>query len=197
MKTATLFQIPVTQPRVSKMIRFRFTARNTPIGEGGYVKVQLPPAWSGATTGNSPRHVELDTDLTAKTVIDEKLRQNSPVSASGSTITVYTYNKAKKTGLAKNDSVTIRFGTMPDADDKDYRVPMSDRAGDIEVKSVFKAGTGFTEYPVRTIEVEIGNVADGSGTATIRSSTAIKAGKANSRIDVKFHGSRDRWEAVK
>ena len=53
-------------PAASKqMIRFRFTARNTPIGDGGYVKVQLPPAWSGATTGNSPRHVELDTDLTA------------------------------------------------------------------------------------------------------------------------------------
>ena len=173
-------------PAASKqMIRFRFTARNTPIGEGGHVKVQLPPAWSGATTGNSPRHVELDTDLTLMTVIDEQLRQNSPVSASSSTITIYTYNKAKKKGLAKGDSVTIRFGTMPDAD-KDYRVPMSDRAGDIEVKSVFKAGTGFTEYPVRTIEVEIGNVADGSGTATIRSSTAIKAGKANSRIDVKF-----------
>ena len=90
-------------------IRFRFTARNTTIGKGGYVKVLLPSLWGRATTGNAPAQVAVDTTLTAKDVIDNKLRK-SPVSAGGRTITIYTYNAEKKMGLAKGDSVTVRYG---------------------------------------------------------------------------------------
>ena len=123
-------------------IRFRFTARNTTIGKGGYIKVLLPSLWARATTGNAPAQVAVDTTLTSKDVIDNKLRK-SPVSAGGQTITLYTYNAEKEKGLAKGDSVTVRFG-IKHSDTKDYRIEMPNVAGDIEAMGSFKAGTGFT-----------------------------------------------------
>ena len=168
-------------------IRFRFTARNTTIGKGGYIKVLLPSLWARATTGNAPAQVAVDTTLTSKDVIDNKLRK-SPVSAGGQTITLYTYNAEKEKGLAKGDSVTVRFG-IKHSDTKDYRIEMPNLAGDIEAMGSFKAGTGFTteksEYTVRTIKVTISNVADGSGTATI-SPRSVEAGSTDNKITVRF-----------
>ena len=166
-------------PAASKqIIGFSFTARNTTIEEDGEVSIELPRLWTGASVRDR-------TGRATVSVVDSPdgaLSEDEPLSVSGRTITLEIMK------LNRGESVTIQYGSNPDDEDKDYRVVMPDEAGDVTLTGRFKAHPSFGPsdgYTVDTIEVEIGNVADGEGSAIIRT-TSVEAGSTDNKITVEF-----------
>ena len=164
-----------------QMIGFKFTARNTKVMEGGKFVIELPKLWTSASEKPSSGRAQVMEVIAEGAKAVSKLEK--PLIVSGRKIT-YTFGEA---GLARGKSVTIQYGVDPDGD-KDYRAVMPSVAGDVVAKGHFLAAKGFTTYLVREMDVEITNVEDGHGTATIRP-TSVEAGSDDNKITVKFKAS--------
>ena len=161
----------------SQIIGFRFTARNTTIEEDGEVSIELPRLWTLPSVRNSSGRAT----VSVFDAPDGALHEDEPLSTSSREITL----EIKK--LNKGQSVTIQYGLDPDGD-KDYRAVMPDEAGKMTLTGRFKAHPSFGPsdgYTVDTIEAEIGNVADGHGTAIIKP-TSVEAGSTDNKITVEF-----------
>ena len=164
-----------------QMIGFKFTARNTKVTEGGKFEIELPRLWTSASDRPVSGRAQVMEVIAEGAKAVSKLEK--PLTVSGRKIT-YTFGEA---GLARGGSVTIQYGVDPDGD-KDYRAMMPSVAGDVVVKGHFLAAKDFATYLVREIDVEVANVEDGHGTATIRP-LSVEAGSTDNKITVTFKAS--------
>ena len=175
-----LIPFPSYPAASSQIIKFRFTALNTTIEEGGEVSIVLPRHWTRPSVRDSSGRAT----VSVFNAPDGALPEDEPLGVSDRTITL------EIAGLDKGESVTIQYGADPDGDD-DYRAVMQEEEGDgVLVTGRFIAHPDYGPatgdgYTVKTIDVTIGNVADGHGTAAIRPNS-VEAASTDNKMTVTF-----------
>ena len=154
-------------------IRFRFTAENTVIQKGGTLRFTVPAEWSlPSVTARANRatvsivHVKDGAETFVSKVADKWA-----LSARGRNVTLTIDPKGK---LDPGSSVIIRYGTP---DTTKYPVQISDSVkgtvgsdeDGLSIKGYYRvsSATGFPERATDLIRVDITNVEDGTGTATV------------------------------
>ena len=95
-----------------------------------------------------------------------------------------------------SDPIIIRYGDSTDA--KKYPVKISSSAvgtsskedDGLSIRGYYKATDerGFRESSAGTIWADVINVVDGSGTATLETSGAVRAGSSKNKVTVTFTG---------
>ena len=172
-------------------IRFRFTAENTVIQPGGRLRFTVPVEWSlPSVTDRANRAtvsiVHLDDDGNETFVA--KVADKWALSARGRDVTLTIDPKGK---LDPGSSVIIRYGTP----DTKYPVQISDSvrgtaASDedgLSIRGHFKvsSATGFPERDAGKLFVDITNVKDGTGTATV-TPPSVRASSTDNLIRVVY-----------
>ncbi len=186
---------PISAPEYNaasmQSIRFRFTAENTVIQPGGTLRFTVPVEWSQPSVTDRANRatvsiVHLDDDGN-ETFVD-KVADKWALSARRRDVTLTIDPKGK---LDPGSSVIIRYGTP----DTKYPVQISasvrgTAASDVDGLSIrgrFKvsSATGFPERDAGRIWVDITNVKDGTGTATI-TPLSVRASSTDNRIRVVY-----------
>ncbi len=172
-------------------IRFRFTAVNTVIQKGGMLQFTLPDGWSRPMTTDTANratvsivHLNDDNEETFVKAVADKWA----LTTRGYDVTL-TVDPAKgKLGIG--ESVTIRYGT---ADLTKYPVVISnskrgtsgsDEDG-LSIRGYYRVSTDFSRRDAGRVWVDITNVEDGTGTATVRPDS-VRAGSTNNLIRVVY-----------
>ena len=161
-------------------VTFTFMADRTPIAKGGSVRVQLPSGWTGATTGDADGKVTVsivaagtdtnfDTDDDVVTALDKKY-----VSAGGRGIRVTLTDHTVEVG----QQLRIKYGDGKQA-------TLQPTAGTVQIPGFFRASPGSQERSAGTVQLDIVNAANGSGTATI-APTSVRAGSTTNRMVVVY-----------
>ena len=180
-KAGVVFRIgggsEVTYKAASKQkIIFTFTAESTPI-RNGEVSFAIPNGWSPPKPASADDKTAgmitavASGGMIAKTDGDDRL----PV-ISNQVITV------KLESLPKGETVTIEYGTDPVGIAQVQTDKPSD--GEITIDGRFRTSSG--PRSAGTVTVNIGNVADGTGSAEITTSESIEAGSNDDYVQVKF-----------
>ena len=187
--TGALISVPEYKAASMTSIRFRFTAENTVIQPGGTLRFTVPIGWtqpSIATTTNratvSIFHVKDGVETFVAKVADKWA-----LTARGRDVTLTIDPKGK---LGRGDFVIIRYGT-PDTKHPVHisasarGTAASDEDG-LSIRGYFKvSATGFTERDAGRIWVDITNVKDGTGTATI-TPPSVRADSTDNLIRVAY-----------
>ena len=199
----------VTNPEYNasslESIRFSFTTANTVILPGGHLRLTLPAEW------NRPSVTERTGYATVSIVTtddDDKEEFVSMIPGKdddnpGEELILRTSNRdiiitVGEEGELNQDSdpIIIRYGDSTDA--KKYPVKISSSAvgtsskedDGLSIKGYYKATDerGFRESSAGTIRADVINVVDGSGTATLETSGAVRAGSSKNKVTVTFTG---------
>ena len=172
-------------------IRFRFTAENTVIQPGGTLRFTVPVEWSlPSLTDRANRAtvsiVHLDDDGNETFV--SKVADKWALSARGRDVTLTIDPKGK---LDPGSSVIIRYGTP----DTKYPVQISESVkgtsgsdeDGLSIKGYYKvsSATGFPERDAGRVRVDITNVKDGTGTATV-TPPSVRANSTDNLIRVVY-----------
>ena len=155
-----------------QQVTFTFAAATTPI-RGGRVNFSIPGAWDKGekseddvlgqvTVSGGPSH---DDDLT--------------VSSSGRSITV------DIDSLDIDEAVTITYGG------KTKKAMVGKTAGLVKINGYYWVSANSPRRGAGTVEIELTNVADGAGTATIRANNSsatpeVKAGSIDNTVTVEY-----------
>ena len=173
-------------------IWFRFTAENTVIQPGGTLRFTLPIGWTQPSVADrtgratvSIFHVNDDNEDTFVAKVADKWA----LTARGRDV-ILTIDPKGKLGIG--ESVTIRYGT-PDL--TKYPVQISDSArgtsgsdeDGLSIRGYYRvsSATGFPQRDAGRVWVDITNVEDGTGTATV-SPDSVRAGSTNNLIRVVY-----------
>ena len=185
-------------------IRFQFTTSNTAIQPGGSVWFTIPVGWSYPSTTDKKDRATVsivhlvDGEETFVSKIPEKAGdgkkagEQMELTVQGRSV-ILTIGDGEGAGLAEGDTVTIRYG---DSDDpKKFPVAISSSAkgtadndeDGLSIRGRFEVADEFRQRDAGTIWVDITNVADGSGTATI-GPDSVRAGSTKNLMTVTFTG---------
>ena len=184
--------IPVPEYNAASLasIRFRFTAENTVIQPGGTLRFTVPAEWSlPSVTDRANRatvsivHVNDDEETFVAEVADKWALR-----ARGRNVTLTIDPKGK---LDPGSSVIIRYGT-PDTknpvqiSESVRGTPDNDEDG-LSIRGYYKvsSATGFPERGAGLIWVDITNVKDGTGTATV-TPPSVRADSTDNLIRVVY-----------
>ena len=172
-------------------IRFRFTAENTVIQPGGTLRFTVPVEWSlPSVTDRANRATvsifHLDDD--GNDTFVDKVADKWALSARGRDVTLTIDPKGK---LDPGSSVIIRYGTP----DTMYLVQISASArgtagsdeDGLSIRGYYRvsSATGFPERDADRIRVDITNVKDGTGTATV-TPPSVRADSTDNLIRVAY-----------
>ena len=197
-------------PASSKQsIRFQFTPEGTSIQPGGSLWFTLPSLWSSPSTtdrtGTATVYIitkddddgedKLVTQLPEEDTADMKAGDIMKLEAGVRRVTLMI---GKSGGLAEGgEPVRIQYGTA-DLTKKPVAIstraegtPESDEDG-LSIRGYFKVSgeRGFRQRDAGTIWVDITNVEDGTGTASITPSPAlVRAGSKKNLITVTYTGT--------
>ncbi|RKU14344.1 hypothetical protein C6502_00555 [Candidatus Poribacteria bacterium] len=174
-----------------RSIRFRFTAVNTVIQAGGTLRFTIPTGWTAPSTTDTANRatvsiVHLDDD-NAETFV-ATVADKWTLTTRGRRDVILTIAPKGKLGIG--ESVTIRYGT---ADLTKYPVVISNSArgtsasdeDGLSIKGSYRVATDFSERDAGRVWVDITNVKDGTGTATV-SPDIVRAGSTNNLIRVVY-----------
>ena len=169
---------PIATPQYpaasEQTIKFRFTATDTPI-KGGEVWVKLP-SWGGLTEdADEPGRVSVAAGTGVS--LDDTAADQLKVGSGTATV------KIKE--MPKGGTVTITYG----GNAKEVATVQANAEEDIVIRGSFKASANSQARSAGSVKVEVTNVADGSGTATIMVSTGddfVQAGSIRNEIRVRF-----------
>ena len=190
-------------------IRFKFMAANTAIQEGGRLWFSVPVGWSlpsltdkaGKATVSIVHLV--DGEETFVTKIPEK---NDGAKKAGEQMSLSVQSRSviltigAEGGIELDGSVTIQYGYISDPPGTGFPVQISssakgtsDRDDDgLSIRGHFRVNDlpGFRQRDAGTIFVDVTNVEDGKGTATLSSAPAtVRAGSKRNTITVTFTGT--------
>ena len=187
----------VTFPRyhaASKQpIRFKFDLTGTPI-KSGSIWFDIPSGWAKPSLDDADGEATVDLIVadTANTAgaadSDNELSEDIVLKTNGNQIRV---DIAKGAGKGTPITfITIQYGKAGNDDKYQGRV-QRDADPNKEIIGRFNSGTsGSRGHPAGIASVTIDNAADGSGTATISSSSSdrrsAKAGSTDNRVTVTF-----------
>ena len=154
-------------------ITFRFTAQDTPIKDG-YVSLDIPKDWTAPNEG---------ADAGAAGLVTAMIDADGPGNGDPTAI-----DKKKISTPSQEIRVTVddlpQGGTVEITYIGDVQAEADD---EVEIASQFKSGKIFSfERVSNTVYVEITNVADGSGEATIDNKTAYDAGSDDNDFTIRF-----------
>ena len=168
-------------------IDFTFTPTGTPV-KGGSVSIRLPEGWTSTTDDDAAGQVtakienpgadgDFDSDDDPDAVaIDKKYISD------GQTITVTMVD------LLKAEKLTVTYGAG------DNKAVIQSHAQTVEVFGSFQASSTSPVRSAGSVEIDITNVADGAGTATITADDAtsetdaqsVRAGSTKNQITATF-----------
>ena len=152
-------------------ITFTFKAETTPIKDGT-VQFSIPSGWT------TPVKKDADgTDVLGQTALTAGGDHDKDLTVSSRSITV------KVKSLAINSSVTVVYGSS----DKKAKVQNRATALDkpLKINGYYWASSGSPRRGAGTVDIEITNAEDGTGTATIRPTTA-KAGSIDTTFTIEY-----------
>ena len=190
---------PITTPYYSAaskhVIGFRFTATNTPIEDGGSFWFTVPGSWStpdlADTKGKARVGIVTDDGSLAEKVKDGAKTDDDDgwvLKRAGNRLTV----TIGPEGLREGEGITIQYGTLDylaEVQSTKAGTPDSDEDG-VRIRGFFKAGKNLGQRDAGSVFVDIENVADGAGTATIVTDPAVtRAGSKNNKIVVVYTGA--------
>ena len=184
-----------------RSIRFRFTTVGTAIQPGGQLWFTVPVGWSSpSTTSKASRAtvsiVSKDDDGDEIFVPEiTKDGEKKKLTVSGRRV-ILTIGDSSR--LASDSEVTIRYGDL--ADLKKYGVQISPSAkgtsgsdtDGLSIRGYYQTSNeaGFRQRTTETIWVDVTNVEDGKGTATVSTApTTVRGGSKNNEVTVAFTGA--------
>ena len=157
-------------------VTFTFVASKTPIKKG-YVRVQTPAGWTPSpTTADAAGKVTAMTQTSAGVKIADIKAEK-----------IHTGSRSIRVdidALDREQQVVITYGAG------DKKVTVQSTAGTAHISGFFRARTG--ESSAGTVQIDVGNAANGSGTATIvnaadgSSGTTVRAGSTTNRVTVVY-----------
>ena len=162
-------------------VAFTFTATRTPISEG-YVRFQIPSGWTTPTTADAAGKVTQDGSKKVESGDGARAAttfSTDKPSISGRWITL----NIKRMDVG--GSATATYGA-----DTAKKAKVQYTAGTARVNGYFKASRYSPERGAGIVEIDIANVEDGSGTATVASRSGdpntVRGGSQDDRIIVTF-----------
>ena len=185
-------------------ITFKFTAVRTPIKDG-VVTVDLPDGWSPPKTDKGVLGYTMETyakEWTDDDVIPDPQAPVLAVSGQKITITKLDLDRVGEDNTNAPNSITIVYGqasSPADAETDDMLGALAQAdAGDEVIKTTFDVGGGNTirPSPSNEISLTVGNVAAGSGTATIRPSSVEAGSVVSVTVAYKAQGTMDGGQVV-
>ena len=188
-------------------IRFKFTTANTAIQPDGRLWFSVPVGWSlpsltdkankatvGIVTLNDDGDEIFVSKIPEKDDGAKKAGEEMSLTISGRSVIL---TIGEEGGIAEDGSVTIRYGT-DDLTATGFPVQISSSAkgtadndeDGLAIRGHFRVSDDFRQRDAGTIWVDIANVIDGSGTATLSSAPAtVRAGSKRNLITVAFTGT--------
>ena len=170
-----------------QQILFQFTMTNTAIQEGGSIWFTVPGGWSSADVADKK-------DITRVAIVaddgslNEKIDEGKTLDldASGRKFTL----KVGENGLEADSTVTIQYGTdtHPAIISPAAKGDPDEADDGLSIKGYYRASKGLSQRSAGTIWVDVTNVLDGAGSATLTSDFTIRAGSKNNLIKVEFTG---------
>ena len=148
-------------------ITFTFTADTTPIKDGK-VQFTIPSGWS---TPNKP--TDAAADVLGRITVEGSGTEYADLSRSGRSVTVNIDE------MAVDDSVTVTYGGA------DMKALVQNTAGTVKINGYYWASSGSPRRGAGTVEIEVTNVGDGTGEATI-SPTSAKAGSIDQAFTIVY-----------
>jgi len=189
-------------PAASKQsIRFRFTAEDTAIQPGGRLRFTVPGRWTmpsltdreGKATVSIVREVDGDEIFVSEVPKTGEANAGSEMklAASGTSVTL---TIGASGGLARGDTVTIRYGT---ADLTKFPVVIPDSVAgtsgsDVDGLAIHGSyrvtgETGFRQRSAGTVWVDVTNVEDGTGTVSV-TPPSVRASSTDNLIRITYTG---------